>query len=123
MVDVLYHACRWLIAFMGTFLLLIVACVLFVAETILAFVCFPACAAFASRSWLHAHWPGTYPLSLKWFFSDRQGREEYETKPTLTLLGFSIGEEKELVDWEMRGGLRLIADMWLWVRASNSSDT
>src|SRR5579875_2637948 len=110
MLDVFFVLCRFPMAVVGTILLVLFGAVWFLAETPLAFLIFPLCAAVTSRTWLEANWPGTYPVSLKWFFSTSEGWEKYETRSTW--LGFQI---KELTASEPRGGLRLIADMWTWV--------
>lgn len=108
-----------MIALVGTVLLACVGLLFFAVETALAVVWFPLCAATSSRSWLRSNWPGTYPQSLKWFFSPRDGREEYETKTVPTWFGLSSEQVKEFKGLEVRGGLRLIRDMWLWVSASD----
>jgi hypothetical protein len=88
-VDFFVVLCRFVFAIMGTIFFVLAVAVLFLLETPAAFVLFPFCAVLCNRQWFRENWPGTYPESLRWFFSNRHGPS--------------------------RGGLGVIADMWTWV--------
>lgn len=117
MVDFFFVLCRIPLTLLGTIALSVAAGLVFLLEVPAAFVSFPVCAATTSRQWLRENWPGTFPATLRWFFSDAEGREEYETKTVSTWFGLGSEEVKVLKAWEPRGGLRLISDMWEWALA------
>jgi hypothetical protein len=108
------------IAIVATAALCVWALVFFAIETPLAAVSFPFVAVAVGRSGIGTTWPGTYPRSLRWFFSSsEQDVEGYETRsreiPALFGLSTRTETYNERVVRTKKGGLKLIADVWAWV--------